>query len=235
MVDQFADRRDAGRVLATLLRAYRGRSNGIVLGLPRGGVPVAYEVALELEFPLDVVLVRKLGVPGHEELAMGAISSGGVRFLNRVLIEELRISEAAVEEATTREAREMERRAREYRDGRPPLDVRGLTAILVDDGLATGATMLAAVAALAQLAPARIVVAVPVGSPEACLELGQQVDEIVCAIIPERFHAVGTWFSDFEPTTDGEVRELLRRAAQRRLPGGERPAPPEAIDSSDPR
>ncbi|HET9016265.1 MAG TPA: phosphoribosyltransferase [Thermomicrobiaceae bacterium] len=217
MVGQFADRRDAGRVLASQLHAYHSRANCLVLGLPRGGVPVAYEVALSLALPLDVFLVRKLGVPGHEELAMGAIAEGGIRFLNRSLIAELHIPEVAVEEVTRREFLELERRAREYRDGRPSPRVLGHTVILVDDGLATGATTLAAVAALRQMTPEKIVVAVPVGSSEACAEVERQVDQIVCAIMPPTFHAVGMWFADFEPTTDAEVRNLLGLAAQRTL------------------
>ena len=235
MLGQFADRRDAGRILAMRLRTYHRRNDGTVLGLPRGGVPVAFEVALALELPLDVLLARKLGVPGHEELAMGAVSSGGVRFLNRALIDELHIPDATIEEVTRRELREMERRAREYRDGRPQPSIRGRVVILVDDGLATGATMLAAVGALRRLEPSRIVVAVPVGSPEACLQVGRRVDEIVCEITPESFHAVGMWFADFEPTTDEEVRELLRSAARRELPYDDAADRRTTVDNAGPR
>ena len=217
MVDQFTDRLDAGRALAARLQAYHRRADCLVLGLPRGGVPVAFEVALSLGLPLDVFLVRKLGVPHHEELALGAIAEGGVRFLNEPLIAELHISEDAIEEVTRRELQELDRRAWEYRDGRAPPRVRGHTVILVDDGLATGATMLAAVAALRRMTPEKVVVAVPVGSPEACAEVGRQVDQIVCAIVPSRFHAVGMWFADFEPTSDIQVRDLLALAAERSL------------------
>lgn len=218
MVDRFADRRDAGQVLATMLDHYAGRADTIVLGLPRGGVPVAYEVALALRLPLDIVLVRKLGVPGHEELAMGAVASGGARFLNSALIRELRIPDSTIDDATRRELREIDRRSRDYRDGRPEPDLAGRVVILVDDGLATGATMLAAVEALHRVGPRRMVVAVPVGSPEACADVAAHVDEAVCAVTPPTFHAVGMWFGDFEPTTDDEVRDLLHRASLRQLP-----------------
>src|SRR5215471_6540480 len=186
----FRDRADAGRQLLERLRAYRGRPDLIVLGLPRGGIPVAYEVARVLGAPLDVFLVRKLGVPGQEELAMGAIASGGVRVLNEETVRALDIPEETIDEVAEREQDELERRQRAYRDDRAPPDVHGSTVILVDDGLATGSTMRAAIVALRQLGPARIVVAVPVASVDTCGELRRQVDEIVCVRIPEPFYAV---------------------------------------------
>jgi putative phosphoribosyl transferase len=210
----FRDRSDAGQKLAEALVAYADRPDVIVLGLPRGGVPVAYEVARALHAPLDVFLVRKLGVPGYEELAMGAIASGGVRVLNEDVIRGLGIPQEDIEAVVSEEQQELERRARVYRDDRPPPDVRGKTAILIDDGLATGATMKAAVAALRQLHPSRIVVAVPVAASETCRELGAEVDEIVCLATPEPFHAVGLWYEQFSQTTDQEVHDLLERAAQ---------------------
>jgi predicted phosphoribosyltransferase len=185
-----------------------------VLALPRGGVPVAYEVARALHVPLDVFLVRKLGVPGHEEYAMGAVASGGVRVLNRDVIEALHIPDELIDEVVAREERELERRERAYRGGRPFPDLRGKTVILVDDGLATGSTMLAAATALRQQQPARLVVAVPVGSPETCDAFRSHVDDIVCAITPDPLYAVGLWYADFAQTTDDEVRELLAEAAQ---------------------
>jgi putative phosphoribosyl transferase len=210
----FLDRTDAGHQLAEQLRHYANREDVIVLALPRGGVPVAYEVAHALHAPLDIFLVRKLGVPGHEELAMGAIASGGVKVLNHGVVRAMRIPEAAIDAAAAREMRELERREREYRDGRPPADVRGRTVILVDDGLATGATMLAAVNALRREGAARIVVAVPVSSKRACAEFRHQVDEVVCAEMPDDFQSVGEWYYDFSQTTDAEVRNLLARASQ---------------------
>jgi len=210
----FRDRRDAGRQLAKRLTAYANRADVLVLALPRGGVPVAFEVARELKAPLDVFVVRKLGVPGHEELAMGAVASGGVRVLNEPLVHQLRIPALAIEAVIAREEAEMERRERLYRAGRPLPAVQGRTVILVDDGLATGATMHAAVAALRKQGPARIVVAVPIASPETCEELGGSVDDIVCAITPEPFYAVGVWYEDFDQTTDDDVRDLLRQASE---------------------
>lgn len=210
---RFADRLAAGRRLATALAAYRGQGDVVVLGLPRGGVPVAYEVARALGAPLDVFLVRKLGVPGHEELAMGAIASGGVRVLNEDVLEGLRIPPRVVEDVTDIEAAELERRERVYRGGRPPLDVRGRVVIVVDDGLATGSTMRAAVAALRRLEPARIVVAVPTGASETCAMLRDEADEVVCLTTPDPFHAVGLWYDDFRPTTDDQVRALLAESA----------------------
>jgi predicted phosphoribosyltransferase len=210
----FQDRHDAGRQLAGHLQPYAGRPDVIVLALPRGGVPVGYEVARALGAPLDVFLVRKLGVPGHEELAMGAIASGGVRVLNEDVVSELRISDRWVDTVAARELAELRRREEAYRDGRPAPDVRGKVAILVDDGLATGASMRAAVGALQRLGPARVVVAVPLGAAQTCRELGQIADEVVCAETPDPFYAVGTWYRDFDQTTDDEVRELLARANQ---------------------
>ncbi len=186
----------------------------LVLALPRGGVPVAYEVARALGAPLDVFVVRKLGVPGHEELAMGAVATGGVRVLNEDVVRGLRIPDPVIDAVTAVEREELERRERLYRGDRPSPDVRGRTVILVDDGLATGATMHAAIKALRQQQPARIVVAVPTAAPETCAALRREVDDVVCAITPEPFYSVGLWYEDFSQTSDEEVRELLARAAQ---------------------
>jgi putative phosphoribosyl transferase len=210
----FRDRYDAGRFLATKLTAFANRPDVLVLALPRGGVPVAFQVARALHAPLDVFLVRKLGVPGHRELAMGAIASGGVRVLNVELIHSLGISRQAVEAVIAEEQAELARRERAYRGGRPPLDVRGRTTILVDDGLATGSTMRAAAQALRQQQASRIVVAVPIAPPETCAEFEREVDEIVCALTPEPFYAVGFWYQDFSQTTDEEVHDLLADSAQ---------------------
>jgi predicted phosphoribosyltransferase len=218
----FQDRAEAGRELAEKLAAYAGRPDVLVLALPRGGVPVAYEVARALLAPLDVFLVRKLGVPGHEELAMGAIASGGVRVLNEDIVRALDISEEDLEAVAAQERAELERRERLYRGGRPFPDVSGRTVILIDDGLATGSTMRAAVAALRRQRPARIVVAVPLGSPDTCAELQGEADEAFCACMPEPFHAVGLWYEDFSQTSDQEVRELLQRAQGQRRPGAGR-------------
>jgi predicted phosphoribosyltransferase len=209
----FRDRREAGRFLAGKLMKYAGRPDVLVLALPRGGVPVAFEVAGALGAPLDVFLVRKLGLPGREELAIGAIAPGGVRVLNHEVVRALRVPPAVIDEVAARERQELERRLRLYRDDRPPPDVRGRTVILVDDGLATGSTMRAAVAALRQQHPARIVVAAPVGAADTCEEFRQEADEAVCARTPEPFLAVGMWYADFSQTTDEEVRELLEQAA----------------------
>ena len=209
----FRDRADAGRTLATGLAEYGGRPDLVVLALPRGGVPVGYEVARSLGAPLDIFLVRKLGVPGHEELAMGAIASGGVRVLNPGVVQALEIPEQVIEDVAAAELRELERRERAYRADRPPPDVRGKTVILVDDGLATGSTMRAAATALRQQRPARIVIGVPVSTPETCDQFREEVDDIVCAITPEVLFGVGAWYQDFSQTTDDEVRELLARAA----------------------
>jgi predicted phosphoribosyltransferase len=204
----FRNRREAGAVLGELVRQLPARDS-VVLGLPRGGVPVAFEVARAIEAPLDVFVVRKLGVPGHEELAMGAIASGDVRVLNDDIVESLRIDVGAVEAAVLRESSELRRREALYRDGRPPVDVRGKRAILVDDGLATGASMLAAVTALRKLGPAEIVVAVPVAAAEACRDFSREVDTCICAATPEPFYGVGRWYTNFASTSDEEVRELL--------------------------
>ena len=210
----FRDRTDAGRRLAARMTEYAGRSDVLVLALPRGGVPVAFEVARALRAPLDVFLVRKLGVPGQEELAMGAIASGGVRVVNEDVVRHLGIPPEVIDAVAAREQGELERRERAYRDDRPAPDVRGRTVILVDDGLATGSTMRAAALALRQQGPARVVVAVPVASREACEEFRGEVDDIVCAATPEPFMGVGRWYEDFSQTTDEEVRELLARAQQ---------------------
>ena len=187
-----------------------------MLALPRGGVPVAYEVARALDAPLDVFVVRKLGLPGQEELAMGAVATGGVRVLNEQLVRALRIPDDVIEAVTASERAELERRERLYRGDRPPLDVRGRTVILVDDGLATGATMQAAIQALRPQQPARIVVAVPTAAWETCEALKVQADEVVCAVTPDPFYAVGMWYEDFSQTTDDEVRALLARSAESR-------------------
>jgi erythromycin esterase-like protein/predicted phosphoribosyltransferase len=216
----FRDRRDAGRVLAGLLDHYRGQPDVLVLGLPRGGVPVAYEVAMALDAPLDVFLVRKLGVPGREELAMGAIASGGVIVLNDDVVRGLSITPEVIQRVAEQEGRELLRREQAYREGRPPPDVAGKTVILVDDGLATGASMRAAIHALRQHKPARIVVAVPAAPASTCQELRAMVDEVVCATTPSPFFAVGASYWDFTQTTDEEVRNLLRAAATTRPPAG---------------
>jgi putative phosphoribosyl transferase len=213
----FQDRREAGRLLASKLSGFRNRSDVLVLALPRGGVPVGFEVAIALGAALDVFLVRKLGVPGHEELAFGAIATGGVRVLNQDVVHSLRMSQDQIEAVATREQAELERRERTYRGDRPAPDPAGRTVILVDDGLATGATMLAAARALRQENPKEIVVAVPVASPEACAEFRPEVDKIVCAVTPEPFYAVGVWYQDFTQTTDEEVHQLLEKATRQRV------------------
>jgi erythromycin esterase-like protein/predicted phosphoribosyltransferase len=207
----FRDRREAGRLVAEKLTKYANWPDVIVLALPRGGVPVAYEVASALQKPMDVFVVRKLGVPGYEELAMGAVATGGVRILNNHIITRLGVPDHMIDAVATREQHELARRERLYRGDRPPPDIRGRTVILVDDGLATGATMHAAIQALRQQRPARIVMAVPTAPPETCEELRAEVDDVICAITPEPFHAVGAWYRDFSQTTDEEVRELLAR------------------------
>jgi putative phosphoribosyl transferase len=218
MVSRFANRTEAGELLATKLAAYANRPDVLVLALPRGGVPVAFAVAKALHAPLDVFLVRKLGVPGQEELAMGAIATGDVRVLNHEVVQYLRIPDEVINAVAARELQEIRRRERLYRDDRPSPEVHGRTVILVDDGLATGSTMRAAVAALRQQQPARIIVAVPIAAPETCEELHAEVDEIVCAVTPDPFYAVGLWYEDFSQTTDGEVRELLVRAVRPHQP-----------------
>lgn len=205
----FRNRGEAGRVLAGKLAAYAGRRDVVVLALPRGGVPVACEVAKALHAPFDIFLVRKLGVPGQEELAMGAIASGDVRVLNQDVVRTHLIPEAVIERVAAQEQRELARRERLYRRDRPPLAVEGRTCILVDDGLATGSSMRAAVAALRQKKPGRIVVAVPVGAAETCAELREEADEVVCALTPDSFYAVGIWYDDFEQISDEEVRASL--------------------------
>jgi predicted phosphoribosyltransferase len=205
---QFTDRREAGHTLARLLAGYLDATDAVVLALPRGGVPVGFEVARTLRLPLDVLVVRKIGVPGQEEYAMGAIASGGVRVANPD-VAHLRIPAAAVEEATQREAREVERREKRYRGDRPALDVARRTVILVDDGMATGSTMRAAVRAVRERDPKRIVVAVPIASAEACEAMREEADEVICALTPRPFIAVGMWYSRFDQTSDEEVRRLL--------------------------
>jgi predicted phosphoribosyltransferase len=218
MYGRYGNRAEAGRALASALGKYAGRSDLVVIGLPRGGVPVAYEVAQALGAPLDVFIVRKLGTPGQEELAMGAIATGGVRVLNQEVISALGIDRLEVNAVASRELAEITRREELYRGGRPRPDLRGRTVIVVDDGLATGSTMRAAVQALRQHAPREIVVAVPVGSVEACELLEQEADKLVCLVRPEFFLAVGAWFEDFTQTTDQEVKELLDRAEAQQQP-----------------
>ncbi|MGE0517965.1 MAG: erythromycin esterase family protein [Candidatus Binatia bacterium] len=211
---RFRDRTEAGRLLASKLAAYANRPDVLVLALPRGGVPVAYQVARALGAPLDVFVVRKLGVPGYEELAMGAVATGGARVLNDEVVQRLHIPDYLIDATAAREKQELARRERLYRGGRAAPDVRGRTVILVDDGLATGATMQAAIKALRQQQPARIVVAVPTAAPDTCEQLKSEVDEVVCGITPEPFHAVGRWYEDFSQTSDDEVRDLLARRQQ---------------------
>ena len=214
--DRFRDRHDAGRRLAQALAkaGYENEPNLLVLALPRGGVPVAYEVAQRLKAPLDVFLVRKLGVPGHEELAMGAIATGGVVVRNEHVVEQLRVRPEEIDAVACAEWAELERRERAYRGSRPPPPVQGHTVLLIDDGLATGASMRAAAHAARQQMPAKLVVAVPVAAPQTCEEFREEVDDVVCAITPRQFAAVGMWYEDFSQTTDEEVRELLARAAR---------------------
>ena len=214
MEPAFPNRIEAGRQLAEKLDKYAGHSDVIVLGLPRGGVPVAYEVAKWLHAPLDVFIVRKLGVPGFEELAAGAIASGGVRVLNQDVMRAIPHADEVIEAVTAREAAELERREQLYREGRPPPELRGRIVILVDDGLATGATMRAAVKALRQGGAAKIVVAVPVGPPDTCREVEQLADETICLSTPPFFQAVGQYYEDFSQTSDDDVRQLLASAAQ---------------------
>jgi len=216
----FANRREAGAELALKLRTYAGRDDVVVLALPRGGVPVAFEVAEALDAPLDIFLVRKLGMPGHRELAMGAIASGGVRVLNEDVVRAYGIPAHAIDAVAREEEAELVRREREYRRGNPPPALAGKTVILVDDGLATGSTMRAAVEAVRQHGPARVVVAVPVGARSTCDEFADVTDETVCARTPEPFLAVGQWYEDFSQTTDEEVRALLEEHAMRSRTGG---------------
>jgi predicted phosphoribosyltransferase len=213
----FQNREDAGRTLARNVAKLDDLEDAIVLGLPRGGVPVAYEVARELRLPLDIFVVRKLGAPGQEELAMGAIASGGTVVVNPSVVQVLGIPSETIEAAAKREELEIERRERVYRDGHPAMQVEGRTAILVDDGLATGASMLAAARALRPRVR-RVIVAVPVASETTCNELRGEVDEVICAATPERFFAVGMFYRDFAQTTDEEVRSLLSLAWNRENP-----------------
>jgi len=210
----FPNRAEAGRLLAEKLDKYAGLDDVIVLGLPRGGVPVAYEVAKRLRAPLDVFIVRKLGVPGFEELAAGAIASGGVRVLNEDVVRAIPYATEAIEAVTTKETAELERREQIYREERAAPELRDKTVILVDDGLATGATMRAAVKALRQRGAAKIVVAVPVGPPDTCHEISKEADETICLSTPPFFQAVGQYYDDFSQTSDDDVRELLTRASQ---------------------
>ena len=212
---KYQDRREAGQQLAARLMAYANQPDVLVLGLARGGVPVAFEVAEVLGVPLDVFVVRKLGVPGHEELAMGAIASGGVRVLNEEVVRQLDILPEFIHTVAAREQRILEYREHFYRGDRPAPEVQGRTVILVDDGLATGATMRAAVAAMHQRQPARMVIAVPVAASSTCDELRAEVDEVVCTATPEPFYAVGAWYEDFSAPSDAEVRDILARASQR--------------------
>jgi predicted phosphoribosyltransferase len=209
----YRDRSEAGRLLAQSLQHYRNQPGTLVLALPRGGVPVAFEVARALNVPLDIFIVRKLGVPGQEELAMGALASGGIPVLNYSLIREANISQAVVDETIAHESEEIQRRETHYRGGTPMCDVGGKTVILVDDGLATGATMAAAVTAIRRKNPARVVVAVPTAPAETCADLRSTADEVVCLEEPEPFYSVGQSYEDFRQTTDEEVVELLRRTA----------------------
>lgn len=216
----FADRRDAGRQLAARLHAFANEPGLIVLGLPRGGVPVAYEVARALGAPLEVFVVRKLGVPGHEEYAMGAIASGGIRVVNQDAVRELRLSAADLDRVERDERRELERRDRLYRGDRPHADLAGRTVILVDDGLATGSTMLAAVEAARTRHPRRLIVAVPVAPPDTREVIGRAADDCVCVHTPDPFYGVGMWYADFDQTTDDEVQRLLAAVAKPPAPAG---------------
>lgn len=211
----FANRKAAGRALATRLRKYAGRPDVLVLALPRGGVPVGFEVAEILGAPLDLFLVRKLGTPGHHELAMGAIAAGGVRVLNDDVVRRYGVTPAAIDAVAEEEQQELDRREAAYRKGRAPVPLEGRVVILIDDGLATGSTMTAAVHAVRRRKPAQVIVAVPVGARETCDDLSAIADEVVCARMPEPFSAVGQWYLDFDQTTDEEVRQLLRAHAPR--------------------
>jgi putative phosphoribosyl transferase len=210
----FLNRAEAGRRLAKLLLEYRGRKDVLVLAIPRGGMPVAFQVARELEVPLDVFVVRKLGVPGQEELAFGAIASGGIRYRDSEIIEAAKISESEIESIAAKEARELERRESAYRGGRAPLAVKGQTVILVDDGIATGASMEVAIMAVRRMTPARIIVATPVASVSTCRRLGSGVDSIVCVHVPVSFSAIGEFYEDFSQVSDEEVKDLLRRGVR---------------------
>jgi putative phosphoribosyl transferase len=212
----FRNRQEAGRSLASRLEKYANREDVIVLGVPRGGVPIAFEVATALSLPLDIFVLRKLGVPGHEELAFGAIGSGGVRVLDREVVKSVGLSDSVIELVTRAERTELARREQIYRGGRPPLDVRGKTVILVDDGIATGSSLRAGVRALREMQPVAIVVAAPVAPRSTVNRLRHEVDDVVCAAIPERFYGVGQFYHDFSQVTDAEVNELLDSASRRR-------------------
>jgi predicted phosphoribosyltransferase len=213
ILNRFTDRKEAGRNLAEALSAYADKKDVLVLALPRGGVPVAYEVAKSLHVPMDLWIVRKLGVPGHEELAMGALAGGGLYVLNDEVIDLLRIGRNIIDDVMAHEKEELERRNRLYRQGRPPPDVEGKTVIVIDDGLATGATMRAAVISLRQAGATRIIVAVPVGAPSTCEDLEEEADKVICLFTPEPFYGVGVWYDDFSQTMDKEVQSLLQRHA----------------------
>jgi len=217
MTPLFRDRIEAGRRLTQRLEREAIGPNALVLALPRGGVPVGFEITEILNLDLDILLVRKLGAPGYEELAMGAVASGGLRVLNDGLIRHLGISRAVIDRVTAREQQEIQRREQLYRDGRPALPIKDRIVILVDDGLATGASMLAAARAARAQQPKRVIVAVPVASRDACEEFRQHVDDVICAETPEPFYSVGTWYEDFSQTSDAEVRELLHRASHERV------------------
>lgn len=210
----YKDRQDAGRRLAHFLTHYEGRDDVVVLGLPRGGVPVAYEVAQALHAPLDVLIVRKLGVPGYEELAMGAIASGGAQVIHHAIVRQLNIPQEDIERVLNAEKRELERRELAFRGDMGPLNLRNKIVILVDDGLATGATMQAAVEAVYTYEPSKVIVAVPIAAPETCDTMRHLVDEVICAVTPQSFRAVGLWYDNFEQTTDDEVKTLLRQARE---------------------
>jgi putative phosphoribosyl transferase len=212
MIETLRNRTEAGQLLAKKLTAYANRSDVLVLGLPRGGVPVAFEIATAINAPLDICIVRKLGVPGHEELAMGAIAMGGVMVLNEEVVRGAKIAQPIIERVAAREKRELARRDRLYRGDRPFPELRGLTVILVDDGIATGSTLQAAIAIVERQQPKSIVVAVPVAPQSTCDELKGQVDEVVCLMMPEPLRAIGLWYDDFLPTSDAEVQDLLARA-----------------------
>ena len=230
----FANRPEAGRKLSSLLGSYVGREDLIVLGIPRGGVPVAYEVATELGAPLDVFAVRKLGVPWQPELAFGAVATGGVRFLDRAIIESMGLSESEIEQVTANETRELWRRERKYRGNLPSLALEGKTVILVDDGIATGASTQAAIIALRQLKPARIVLAAPVAPASTCRRLRAEVDDLVCAVTPRAFRAIGEFYEDFSQVSDEEVTALLHasRTAQGRSVGVTSPSKPLEVNSN---
>jgi putative phosphoribosyl transferase len=212
MAIRFRNRTEAGQLLAERLQSFANCPDVLVMSLPRGGVPVGFEVAKALNAPLDICIVRKLGVPGHKELAMGAISLGGSRILKPDVVDWLHISESAIAAVTSMEQRELERRDQLYRGTRPPPDIQNRTIILVDDGLATGSTMRAAIGTIRQQAPEYLIVAVPVAPPVVCQELRQEVDEVICLLTPEPFYAIGVWYEDFTQTSDAQVRELLEQA-----------------------